>query len=268
LTRTMYDGINTLAAGIAKEFPDAEMVAGYINGDFEWSPRDWNLFPHAVHVTISITANADAGDVLDVESGDATVEQAAGWITKRKASGYHQPTIYCNLSTLPAVREATGDLILGVDWACWVADFTNEPHQVTAPGTPKATCAATQFKSTDAFDVSSVFDDEWPRRTAPAKPNPPAKEPTKAPTEPTGIRVVSVTATSLKLEWDAEPDATSYHVRVTSQSKLVKEETVSSATVTVSGLTPDRTFDIHIAASNKIGTSPETSGPSVKTNKS
>lgn len=264
----MYDGINTLAAGIADKFPDAQLIAGYLNGDFAWTSAEFNLFPRSVHVTITITASANEGDVLDVESGDATPGQAAEWIEKRKASGYYRPTIYCNLSTLPSLREATGDLILGEDWDCWVADFTNEPHQVTAPGTPKASCAATQFESTDAFDLSSVFDDDWPHRTAPAKPKPPAKAPTKAPTEPTGIRVVTVTPTSVKLEWDTVPDATAYHVRVTSESKLAKEDTVSTPAVTVVGLTPNRTFAFHVSASNAIGTSPETAGPSAKTDKS
>jgi hypothetical protein len=258
LNTYMYDGINALAAGIAKSFPDAAMVAGYINGDYAWTQADWDLFPHANHVQITITASADAGDVLDVEPGNAAPEQTAGWIEMRKASGYYRPTIYCNLSTVPAVRQGTGAYILGRDYDIWVADWTGSPHEVTAPGTPAAMCSATQYESTENYDVSVVYDEGWPHRTAPA---------TKPPAEPTDIKATAVTATSVTLTWNGDPNATSYRIRATYQGKLVQEESVPSAPATVSGLGPDHTYTFHIAASNSAGTSAETDGPTVKTSK-
>src|SRR5712691_6409075 len=87
----MYDVINSLAAGIARQFPNVAKVAGDINGIYAWSQAEWNLFPHADHVTISITAAANAGDVLDVEVGDASPNQTAGWIAMRKAPGQVTP---------------------------------------------------------------------------------------------------------------------------------------------------------------------------------
>jgi hypothetical protein len=170
----MYDGINSLAKGIAKSFPNAAMVAGYINGAYAWTRADWDLFPHAKHVTITVTASADAGDVLDVEAGNAAPGQTAGWIEKRKASGYYRPSIYCSRSVIPAVRQGTGKYILGVDYDIWVADWTGSPHEVTAPGTPRATCSATQYENTAYYDVSVVYDGGWPHRTAPT-----AKPPTR-----------------------------------------------------------------------------------------
>ena len=68
----MYDGINSLAAGIARQFPDAAKIAGYANGTYAWSAAEWNLFPHADHVHIAVRAAFNAGDVLDVETGDAS----------------------------------------------------------------------------------------------------------------------------------------------------------------------------------------------------
>jgi acylpyruvate hydrolase len=254
----MYDGINSLAAGIATSFPDAAMVAGYVNGNYAWAQADWDLFPHANHVTISITASANAGDVLDVEPGNATPEQTAGWIEQRKASGYYRPTIYCNLGTIPAVRQGTGAYILGVDYDIWVADWTGSPHEVTAPGTPVATCSATQYESTTGYDASVVYDEGWPHRTAPA---------TKPPAEPTGIEVTAVTATSVTLAWNSDADATSYRVRTTYQGTLVTEQTTLVASATVSGLDSDHTYTFHVAASNKAGISVETDGPTVKTPK-
>jgi hypothetical protein len=165
---TMYDGINSLAAGIHQKFPNAAMVAGYINGRYAWTQAEWDLFPHANHVTIGISASANAGDVLDVEAGDATPAQTAGWIRARKAAGYYRPSIYCARAVIPAVRQGTGSYILGRDYDIWVADWTGSPHQVAAPGTPAATCAATQYENTAHYDVSAVYDTRWPHRTAPA----------------------------------------------------------------------------------------------------
>ncbi len=170
----MYDGINALAAGIARSFPKAAMVAGYLNGQFAWSQAEWALFPNAHHVTISITAGANVGDVLDVESGDATPDQTAGWIAMRKAAGLYRPTIYCSLDVIPAVRVGTGRYILDKDYDIWVANFTGVPHQV--PG-----CAATQYESTANYDVSAVYDTAWPHRKAPAPTPPPGPAPVPAP---------------------------------------------------------------------------------------
>jgi hypothetical protein len=178
----MYDGVNALAAGIAREFPNAAMVAGYVNGAYAWSQQDWDLFPHATQVQITVTASANSGDVLDVEAGDATPSQTAGWIAMRKAAGYYQPTIYCSRSVIPAVRAGTGSYVLGKDYDIWVADFTGSPHEVTAPGSPSATCSATQYESTANYDVSMVYDSGWPHR------KPPAPTSTKLPA-PSGISV-------------------------------------------------------------------------------
>lgn len=258
----MYDGINSLAAGIAKSFPNAAMVAGYINGAYAWTRAEWNLFPHANHVTITVTASADAGDVLDVEAGDATPGQTAGWIEKRKASGYYRPSIYCSRSAIPAVRQGTGAYILGRDYDIWVADWTGSPHEVTAPGTPSATCSATQYESTASYDASVVYDVGWPHRTAPV-----TKPPTKPPAEPTGIRATSVTATSVTLAWNGDANATSYRIRATYQGKLVQEKSFPGTPATVSGLAPDHTYTFHVAALNSVGTSAETDGPTVKTSR-
>lgn len=166
MTETMYDGINSLAAGIARQFPNATKVAGYINGLYAWSDANWALFPRSEHVTISITARANAGDVLDVETGDAAPDQTAGWIAMRKAAGLWRPTVYCSRDVVPAVRIGTGKWVLGRDYDLWVADYTGQPHQAY-PG-----CAATQYESTPGWDASLVHDPGWPHRQPPVPPAP------------------------------------------------------------------------------------------------
>lgn len=176
MTVYMYDGINALAPGIARAFPDAPKVAGYVNGPYAWSQPDWALFPHADHVTISVTASANAGDVLDVEAGDARPDQCAGWIAMRKAAGLFRPTIYCNLSTVPAVRAGTGKYVLGRDYDIWVAWYTSDPAVPVPPGQPAASYAAWQYETTSNWDVSRVLDPGWPHRKPPVAPGLPAPE--------------------------------------------------------------------------------------------
>lgn len=161
--RLMYDGIYPDASTIAAVHP--QMVAGYIDGVWEWSEADWNLFPSStVKVQITVTASANAGDVLDVENGDATPAQTEGWIKLRKGDGYDRPTIYCNLSTVPAVRAGTGPYVLGADYDLWVADYDGSENTVYAAS------AAKQFVSDADWDVSAVYDSEWPHRSAPVAP--------------------------------------------------------------------------------------------------
>ena len=173
--RFMPDGINSLAAGIARQFPDAALVAGYIDGDYAWPQEAWDLFPHAVQVKISVNASLKQGDVLDVEPWDATAGQAAAWIEARKAAGLYRPTIYCSRDTIPSVRAATGSYVLGTDYDIWVADYTGSAHEVIAPGPgAEVACAATQYESTSAWDASVVYDPGWPHRDAPPPPLLPA----------------------------------------------------------------------------------------------
>jgi hypothetical protein len=166
MTRLMFDGINSDASAIARNFPGAALVAGYIDGLFQWGQADWNLFPHAVHVQIAISASSNAGDVIDCENGDATPVQAASWVRKRKAAGYYRPTIYCNMSTVQAVRQATGNLILGRDYDIWIADYDGSQSDVYKGA------AAKQYLSEADWDFSVVYDSGWPHRTAPKPPAP------------------------------------------------------------------------------------------------
>lgn len=167
--RTMYDGVNSLAAGIARDFPGAQMIAGYLTGSYAWTAAEWALFPHAAHVTISTVGTANAGDVLDVEAGDATPAQAHDWIVMRKRAGLYRPTLYASKSRLAEIRVATRELILGRDYDIWEADWDGS----SKPDYPLA--VAKQFKNATGYDQSAVFDDGWPHRHAPVSPPPPVK---------------------------------------------------------------------------------------------
>ena len=167
MTVYMYDGINSLAPGIAREFPDATKIAGYDNGRYAWTLADWNLFPHADHIHISVTASANMGDVLDVETGDATPDQTHGWISMRKSAGLFRPTIYCSLDTAQAVRDGTREYILGKDYDMWVARYDGSTQNVYTGASAK------QYAALNDYDLSVVYDTKWPYRKAPSSTSPP-----------------------------------------------------------------------------------------------
>lgn len=170
MSRIMYDGEGAFAAEIAKNFPHATVIAGYANGSKSiWSAADWDHFPHAGHVVISVLASADVGDVLDVETGDAEARDVGSWIAKRKASGYHRPTIYTVKSKISEVRKGSGRYVLGRDYDIWIADPTGKPHEFTVPGT-RITCPVVQYYwdkgGKGYYDASVIYDSGWPHRKA------------------------------------------------------------------------------------------------------
>jgi hypothetical protein len=85
--------------------PGAQLIAYYIDG--EWAKTaDEVRASHPSEILVPISAvGTDAGLVLDVERGNASPGFAPGWVSQRRAAGV-TPSVYCNLSTWPAVRAA------------------------------------------------------------------------------------------------------------------------------------------------------------------
>jgi hypothetical protein len=152
MTRTMFDSTTPTAIP-----PTAAMVAGYVDGIFVWSPAAWARFPNAVHVRIAVLASTNDGHVLDVERGDASPAQAPPWVRMRRADGA-DPSVYCNLSTWPAVQAAFN--AAGVAQPhYWIA------HYGAGPGIPPG-AVAVQYAdppngSGGQWDISAVAD-LWP----------------------------------------------------------------------------------------------------------
>jgi hypothetical protein len=160
VARVMFDSTTPEAIP-----PNAEIVAGYVDGSFAWPASAWARFPHAQHVMISVTADHSRGDCLDVENGDATPAQAPGWIRARHVAGATNVTIYCNRSTLPAVERACA----GLSYYKWIATLDGT---LFIPGFPAlAGPAAVQFAGASLagvnVDVSLVWEDNWHKRPPP-----------------------------------------------------------------------------------------------------
>ena len=161
MTVYMYDGINSLAPGIA-EISGTRPRSRVRQRPLRLDAGRLEPVSARRHFHISVTADANMGDVLDVEVGDATPDQAHGWISMRKSSGLFRPTIYCSLDTVQAVRDGTREYVLGKDYDIWVARYDGSPLNVYT-GT-----AAKQYAALTDYDVSVVYDTSWPYRKAPA----------------------------------------------------------------------------------------------------
>lgn len=133
---------------------DAPIVAGYVDGLYQWSAAGWARFA-GKRVTITVKGVPKAR-VADCERGDLTPAQAKTWAAWEIDAG-RRPTIYVSRSDWPEVEGLDG-----VDY--WVADWTGTPHLL--PGS-----VATQYSPGGPYD-SSVTNGVWPATDAP--PGPPA----------------------------------------------------------------------------------------------
>lgn len=168
MTRTMVDSID---AGALPQ--GTTMCAGYLNG--RWPSYDAMVqrFPDAVHVAIVVSA-IDDGDVADVENGDLTPAQLAGWVRQRHAAGVARPCGYCNRSNLGAVDQALADAGIPAGGAVlWVA--TLDGTVVSGSSAHGYVIVACQNRSAGMnggnYDSSVVFDDTWMPSPAPPASN-------------------------------------------------------------------------------------------------
>jgi hypothetical protein len=136
---TMYDStdVNT---GLPVSHPEA--VAGYVNGKWPSYNGLVKRYPGAKHLSIAVNTSADAR-CLDVETGDATPDQAPAWVRRQHARGVKRPVVYANTSTMPAVVAALEhDSIKRDEYLVWTAHYTGVPH--IEPGSD-----ATQYESVE-----------------------------------------------------------------------------------------------------------------------
>jgi hypothetical protein len=133
------------------------------------------LFANSVILWITVTAGRE-GDILDVENGDATPEQAPEWVTWMRELGVPDPWVYCNSSTLGSVRAAFAAQGV-VEPHYWVAEYLLLVGQAPLPPTsiPWAGegAVAWQYASLTSPNVDlSVVADGFPIQLDPPAPRP------------------------------------------------------------------------------------------------
>lgn len=137
---------------------NVSMVAGYVNGRFAWSKADWARFPDATQVRINVTGVPGRGNCLDVESGDATPDHAAGWYDSIDWCPKSQLAIYCNRSNVKAVAAAMG----GRDWRLWLATLDGSmPITYLGKHVDAVQVLDLGAHGGPNWDVSVVTNDKW-----------------------------------------------------------------------------------------------------------
>jgi len=126
---TMFDSVT------ASALPRGNFAyAGYVNGRFANIPEIKARFPNANVLSIAVFASADA-DCLDIEQGDATPAQAAGWVARQFARGVARPCLYASVSVMNevvAAMHAAG--VPRESLRLWSAHYTFRPH-ICGPAT-------------------------------------------------------------------------------------------------------------------------------------
>lgn len=152
---------------------NAVLMAGYINGKWQSYYVMVSRFGATVTIlTITVKAHNPDGsyviaDILDVENGDATPEEAPGWTNAMRLLDRPIITPYCSrLGTWPATLAAfKAQNIALPDF--WIADQTNSPHLV--PGS-----VVTQWTDNQNLYDKSLTNGVWPYPpTPPTPPLPP-----------------------------------------------------------------------------------------------
>jgi len=159
----MYDDVNL--ALIPK---DAQAVAGYVGGHWPTFSRLRAMFPGArKRVSIAVSASEDA-DILDVESGDATNDQAAAWFKRQhiQRTPASHPGFYTSVSNVAALTDTLSQAgIPRSSYKLWTAHYTDVAHLCSSKcyrGMP-TTADATQYtdhalgRSLDASVVTPAF---------------------------------------------------------------------------------------------------------------
>jgi hypothetical protein len=130
--------------------PAGQVVATYADGPHPVSPSQ--VEGRGNVLWIDINGSDPAASVIDVEPGNATPAQAAGWAYQRLTD--HPDglaRIYTMLSEWPAVQDAVASLPspmrARIRW--WIANPTGQPHIV--PGSD-----ATQWFWGPSYDISTA----------------------------------------------------------------------------------------------------------------
>jgi hypothetical protein len=150
-----YD--STTVPGIPR---GAQFIFPYRNGRYAWTEQQADQFTHAGRAWIDVIGNAArTSHVLDVETGDATPQQAPAWIRERHALGA-QATVYCNRSTLPVVQQQCH----GLDFWVWLATLDGTVCYESVPGTGGRLAAVQGWGAAAAgfhADVSVILNAQW-----------------------------------------------------------------------------------------------------------
>jgi hypothetical protein len=101
----------------------ADAVAYYVDGIYADERQVIAHDPRSRHLSIAVRAG-DVADCLDIENGDATPAQAAGWWHDATMHGVWRPCFYASVSVMPVVvRELAAAGIHRSSYRLWQAHY-------------------------------------------------------------------------------------------------------------------------------------------------
>jgi hypothetical protein len=108
---------------------DAPAVLGYVDGRYETFPTIEKEFPHAHKLPCTVFTPGKAR-CLDIETGDATPEQAPDHVHKRQKTAPHElPVLYANITTMAlVVAHLEGAGFHHREYLLFSAHYTFHPH--------------------------------------------------------------------------------------------------------------------------------------------
>lgn len=155
----VIDMIDTIHANVNDVPAGSSEIAGYVSGsaDIDWTSADWARFSHARKIRI-YQGNGAVGDVhrfdvIDVESGAVTPQQAVDITAERIAAGIQWTTVYGGdsaLSQVSALARARGTAFWNGHFNAWLANWNlNRAQADTVVGTQihGMTCIGVQWAS-------------------------------------------------------------------------------------------------------------------------
>jgi hypothetical protein len=148
------------------------LAAGYTtgHGTVPWGAAEWKAHPGAVRICQDPGATDETADVLDVESGAATVGTCARWaeaaaanVAAGKRPGQRHPAIYMSLSSVTPVVNALVAAGIHEGVGLWIANWNLSEAEATAlvahAGGPFPVIGV-QYRNAGTYDVS-VFSKPW-----------------------------------------------------------------------------------------------------------
>jgi len=176
VTRIMRDSTTPADIPVA----GTQLVAGYANGIYQWTPDGYARFPGIPHVYIDVNGTDPAGaGVLDIEQGDASIATAVSWVKARTAlkPGAYPPIIYCDRSNMGLLTEAmtAAGLHIVKDYRLWVATLDGTAVLPDMLGVTAVQCKGEKMTG-GHYDESIVYDDTWHAPAPPPPPPPPAPQ--------------------------------------------------------------------------------------------
>jgi|SRR5215472_9789598 len=192
MTDTWTIGYDYTAGGYPHA-PGGPVVAGYTtgSGDVPWTAEMWAAHPDAVRICQDAGATDTTADVLDVESGAATIADVVPWARAAIAHfnagtrpGQRRPLIYASASLLTPIANAlTAGLLVNGEVGFWVAHWGVSEAQAIADVVNAGgnwPIHAFQFANTSQYYDSDIFSDTWLAARS-LKPVPPPEPPVPVP---------------------------------------------------------------------------------------